>query len=62
MEALFRHGATEQDTEARRKAIAAFLQIGGVDIRDIPLDALMDKVSLCWIIGWSITCNWLITD
>ena len=29
MEALFRHGATEQDTEARRKAIAAFLQIGG---------------------------------
>ena len=29
MEALFRHGAVEQDTEARRKAIAAFLQIGG---------------------------------
>ena len=29
MEALFRHGAVEQDTEARRKAIAVFLQIGG---------------------------------
>ena len=29
MEELFRHGAVEQDTEARRKAIAAFLQIGG---------------------------------
>lgn len=23
------------------------IQIGGVDIRDIPLDALMDKVRLC---------------
>ena len=29
MEELFRHGAVEQDTEARRKAIAVFLQIGG---------------------------------